>query len=483
VPSGFRMPPWAALAIVAALLAGCDLGPDYEHPTTETPAGWREGDAQAGAPWPAADWWKGFGSPELDALMTRAQEANPDLGAAVARIREADAQVRISGSALLPTLEASGGPTTQKVLFPISTAGSNRPITYQTYSASVTASYEIDFWGKNKAALDSSKATRLASKYDREVVALTVVTGVASNYFQALALQDRLEVARENLANAEQVLEAVTTRRRTGTATDLDVAQQETTVAVQRAAIPPLQQQLSQTIDALAILLGATPESVKIGATSMSTLSVPVVAAGLPSELLARRPDIREAEANLIAANANIKNARAQFYPSVSLSASGGVESLALASMVSPATAIYTIGASIVAPIFTGGRLEGQLDSTRARYVELLQNYRKAVLSAFSNVEDALAASHRTGEQQVEQEAAVAQARRAFEIAQAQYRVGSVDILTVLNTQSALFTNNDTLLQVKLAHLNALVSLFNALGGGWQNSDLLATPTEAASKR
>jgi outer membrane protein, multidrug efflux system len=480
LPAIPRLPDWRALALVAGLLAGCDLGPDYAPPKRETPAGWRESDQAASAAWPAADWWKGFGSPELDALMARAYAANPDLGAAVARVKEADAQVRISGAPLLPTITAGGGPATQRALFPNSSAYA---VTYQSYSGTVNASYEIDFWGKNRAALDSSKAVRLASEYDREVVALTVVTGVATDYFQALALQDRLKVARENLANAEQVLEAVTTRRRIGTATDLDVAQQETTVAVQRAAIPPLQQQLSQTVDALAILVGETPEAVTLGATSMGTLAVPAVAAGLPSELLARRPDIREAEAGLIAANANIKNARAQFYPSISLSAAGGVGSLMLASFAGPAAGIYTIGASVLQPIFTGGRLEGQLDSTKARYVELLQNYRKAVLSAFGNVEDALAAVHRTQEQQVEQQAAVAQAQRAFEIAQAQYKVGSIDILTVLTTQSTLFTNNDILLQVKLAHLTALVSLFNALGGGWQDSDLLATPTETAAQR
>lgn len=470
------MKPWLAALLATTMLAGCDLGPDYERPRTETPAVWREGGAADA--WPAADWWTGFGSPELDALMTRAQAANPDLGAAVARVRQADAQARIAGAALLPTLEATGGPTTQRALLPTS---SGAAVTYQTYTAGLQASYEFDFWGKNRSALDAAKAARQASDYDRAVVALTVVSGVATQYFQALALQDRLQVARENLDNAERVLVLVTTRRRVGTATDLDVAQQETTVATQRAAIPPLEQQRAQAVDALAILLGESPESVTLDGASMAALSVPEVAVGLPSTLLARRPDIREAEAQLVSANANIKVARAQFFPSFSLSAFGGVGSLQLASMATPATALYTIGASVLAPIFEGGRLEGQLEASKGRYEELVQIYRKTVLTAFANVEDALAAVHRTGEQQVQQADAVAKARRAFEIAQAQYRVGSVDLLTVLTAQSALFSNSDTLLQVKLAHLDALVGLFNALGGGWRDDQLMPQTTAAAA--
>jgi NodT family efflux transporter outer membrane factor (OMF) lipoprotein len=453
---------WAVLA--AASLAGCNLGPDYARPTTDQPGAWRESEVDAAAAWPAADWWRGFNSPELDTLITQAQQANPDLGAAVARIREADAQARIAGAALLPTVEAGVNPSTQQVLSPFSA----QPVHYTSYAATLTASYEIDFWGKNKAALAAAKATALSSNYDRTVVALSVVTGVASSYFQALALRDRLQVARENLANAEAVLGIITNGRRAGGASDLELAQQETVVAGLRAVIPPLQQQLSQTVDALAILLGRPPEAVAISASSLGTLATPMVAPGLPSELLARRPDVHEAEAQLIAANANIKVARAQFFPSITLTAQGGVESLAMASFMSPASAIYTIAGSLVQPIFEGGRLKGQLEFSKARYEELLQAYRKAVISAFSNVEDALAMTQRTAEQETEQANAVAKARRAFEISQAQFKVGTVDLLTVLNTQTALFTNNDQLLQVKLAHLQALVALFNALGGGWR---------------
>jgi outer membrane protein, multidrug efflux system len=455
----------AALLLPAALLLGCDLGPDYKQPGTAVPAAWREPSGPSTAIWPSPDWWRGFGSPELDGLVVDAQHANYDLGAAMARVREADALTRVAGAALLPSINAGATGSSQRVLFP---TGHGNRITFPEYDLTLSASYEVDFWGKNQAALHAAQATALASRYDQQVVALTVVTGVATSYLQLLALQDRLDVARANLATAENVLGIIEGRRRLGTAMDLDVSQQRTIVAGLRAAIPPLEQQLSQTIDALAILLGKPPEQVAIAPASLASLTAPAVAPGLPSELLARRPDIAEAEAQLVAANANIKVARAQFFPSLALTAQGGFASLALSNFLSPAGVVYSAAGSLTQPIFEGGSLEGQLQFSKARYDELAQNYRKAVVSAFSNVEDALASVRRTAEQQAAEEVTVAEARRSYEIAQARYRVGLTDLLTVLNTENALFPAEDTLVQIRLAHMQALVSLFNALGGGWQ---------------
>lgn len=470
-----------AIALAAAATVGaCNIGPDYRHPETATPAGWREGDPAQGAQWPAPDWWQEFGSTELNALMAEAQRANADLGAAAARVKEADAQTRIAGAPLLPLIEATGGPATQQVTSPFSP---NRQIHYSTYTAAVSASYEIDFWGKNAAALAAAKATAVASRYDEEVVTLSVISSVATTYFQALGLQDRLQVARDNLANAGDVLAIINGRRRVGTAADLELAQQETVVAGLRAAIPPLEQQLAQMLDALAILLVKPPDEMKLAARSLTPLSAPSVAPGLPSELLARRPDVREAEAQLVSANANIKVARAQFFPSVSLTAEGGFQSLAVSSFLSLGTGIYSLAASVTQPIFEGGRLKGQLAFSQAQYEELLWNYRKAVVSAFSNVEDALAATRRTAEQQAAEELAVAQARQAYKIAQAQYRVGSVDLLTVLNTENALFSADDLLAQDRIAHMQALVSLFNALGGGWKDEPSAAPATASLPTR
>jgi NodT family efflux transporter outer membrane factor (OMF) lipoprotein len=461
---------------MAGALGGCNLGPDYKRPDVAMPEGWREGGAGGNVAWPAADWWRGFGSAELNELITTAQQANADLGAAVARVKEADAQARIAGAPLLPSIQATGGPSTQQVLFPTS---GGLQIPYSAYMVQVSASYQVDFWGKNAAALSAAKSTARASRYDLQVVALTVVSGVATTYFDALGLQDRLQVARDNLANSENMLRIIREQAQVGTAMELNIAQQETIVAGLRAAIPPLQRQISQTLDALAILLNRPPSNMRLAAHSLTPLSVPEVAPGLPSELLARRPDIHEAEAQLIAANANIKVARAAFFPSLALTASGGIESLALSATLSPASTIYALAASVTQPIFEGGALKGQLAYTKGRYEELLQNYRKAVISAFSNVEDALAATQRTAEQQASQEVAVAKARRAYELALLQYRAGSVDLLTALTTENALFSANDLLVQVRIARMQALVSLFNALGGGWQDSGPQGTPVAA----
>jgi outer membrane protein, multidrug efflux system len=452
-------PALASLALGCALLCGgCDLGPDYHRPQRDVPAGWQQ---QGGATvWPAAGWWRGFGSPELDKLVAQAEQANYDLGAAVARVREADAQVRIAGAALLPTVDFSTGITSEQIHIP----GTFNATFYQLAPA---ASYEIDFWGKNRASLESARASALASRYDREVVDLTVVTSVANTYFQVLAFQDRLKVAAQNLANAKSVLQGILAQRRAGTATELDVVQQQTVVATQRAAIPPLQQQLRQNLDALAILIGKPPEQVAVAGGSLALLSVPAVAPGLPSELLARRPDVSEAEAELVAANANIKVARAQFFPSVTLTAEGGFESAGLTTLLTPASGIYDLAATSTQPIFTGGSLQGQLEFSKARYDELLQDYRKAVISAFGDVENALIATRKTVEQTQDQLQTVLKARQAYHISTAQYRAGTVNLLTVLNTENALFPDEDTLVQDELASLEAVVSLFEALGGGW----------------
>jgi outer membrane protein, multidrug efflux system len=455
-----------ALLLAATIaLVGCDLGPEYSRPVTAAPPAWREATGSQQALWPSADWWRGFGSPELDRLVAEAQQSNYDLGAAVARVREADALTRIAGAALLPSVGAGASASSQREKFPV---GGGSSVTYPEYQLGLNASYEIDFWGKNRASLEAAKATALASRYDQQVVALTVVSSVATTYFNILALEQRLQVARANLADAETTLGIIIGRERIGTAMELDVSQQRTIVSGLRAAIPPLMQQISQAVDALAILVGRPPEQLALEQASFSALTAPRVAPGLPSKLLARRPDVAEAEAQLVAANANIKVARAQFFPSFDLTAEGGFASFALAHFLSPAGAVYSAATSISQPIFEGGRLEGQLQYSKARYDELLQDYRGAVISAFSNVEDALATEQRTAQQQTEQEATVAAAQRSFEIAQNRYRIGLVDLLTVLNTENALFPAQDTLVQVKLAHMQALVSLFNALGGGWK---------------
>ena len=457
-----------ALVLTCGALAcsACSLGPRYTHPDIPPPTAWRADEVSGQAAWPSAQWWQGFSSPQLNLLIEEAEHTNDDIAAAIARVREADAQARIAGAPLLPAINGSATATRERELN-LATPGTT---TANDFSALLNASYELDFWGKNRAALDAARLAAAASRYDRVTVELTVMTSVASTYFQAIEAHDRLTVARDNLASAQSILKGLRLEQTVGTATALDVAQQETTVAVLNAAIPPLQQQLLQSIDALAILVGKAPQELDITTGSLEALAEPEVTPGLPSELLARRPDVAEAEAQLMAANANIAVARASFFPSIELTATGGYASTALASLFNPAGRVFTLTGGLTQPIFAGGALTGQYAYGKARYAELLSTYHKTVISAFSNVEDALVALQQSAVQHQRQEEAVAKARRAYEFTQLQFHAGTINILTVLNTEAALFTAEDALVQVRYAHLAALISLFNALGGGWQKT-------------
>jgi NodT family efflux transporter outer membrane factor (OMF) lipoprotein len=419
--------------------------------------------SQAGV-WPAPGWWHDFGSARLDTLIAQAQQDNDDLAAAIARVQEADAQLRIAGAPLLPAVDLGATATRERA--PVT--GGQSFHTFNLFNPGVSASYELDFWGKNRAARDAARAAAVASRYDRETVALTVVSSVASTYFQALELRDRLQVARQNLDNGEKILRGLSFEQDVGTATGLDVAQQATVVALLYAAIPPLEQQLRQTVYALAVLIGKTPETVDVDQGSLTELKDPRVVSGLPSSLLTRRPDIAEAEQQLVAANADITVARAELFPTIELTASGGYESTMLSSLVNPMNRVYALSAGLTQPIFHGGALRGQLAFSKARYTELATTYHKTVLTALSNVESALVAVRQTAEQQQRQAQAVNKAKRAYEFAQIQMSAGTVNILTVLNTENALFSAQDTLVQVQFSHLQALVDLFTALGGGWQ---------------
>ncbi|MHB8817083.1 MAG: TolC family protein, partial [Steroidobacteraceae bacterium] len=263
-------------------------------------------------------------------------------------------------------------------------------------------------------------------------------------YLQALELRDRLMVAHQNLENGDKILHGLTFEQEVGTATGLDVAQQATVVAQLYAAIPPLEEQFKQTVYALAVLIGRTPESIDVNDGTLTALKAPPVVSGLPSKLLTRRPDIAEAEQQLIAANADITVARAELFPTIELTASGGYESNVLSSLVNPANRAYALSAGLTQPIFHGGALRGELAYTKARYTELATTHHKTVLTALSNVEGALVAARQTAAQQERQADAVAKARRAYEFAQAQMSAGTVNILTVLNTENALFSAQDT---------------------------------------
>jgi len=460
----------ATVLAFAPWLTGCILTTDT-LPTgaiVDVPPKYREASGGPHAALPAPDWWRGFRSRELTTLVERAHLDNLDIAAAVARIEQADANTRIAGAPLLPLVEFDSA---------VTRTGTGTGPGINTYRAVLNASYELDFWGKNRAALRAAEFTGIASRFDREVIVLSTVASVINTYFQILASQDRLRIARDNVTAATSILKVYQDRIAAGTATGLDIAQQESLVAQQRAAIPPLDQQLRQNIAILALLIGEPPSRLTVRGGSLSGIMALRPSPGLPSDLLLQRPDIRETEAQLAAANANVQSARAALFPSISLTGQGGFVSTALNTLFVPQSAIYSVAGSLTQPVFDGFRLLATLDLRKGQRTELLQLYRKAILSGFSDVERALIAVRDLADQERLQTEVVATSRRAYELSENQLRAGTIDITTVLNTQRTLFQAQDQLVLVRLTRLQAIVSLFQALGGGW------VLPNEIANAR
>jgi NodT family efflux transporter outer membrane factor (OMF) lipoprotein len=458
---------FAAFAMVATS-AGCILTRDIPDPALEIPNGYKAArSSNLDAP-PTLDWWRGFRSSELTTLMEEAQTVNLDIAAATARIIQADAQARIAGAALLPTLNANGSEVYSRTSGSSASGLSIGGREVVNYTSSISSAYEIDFWGKNRDAALAAEETATAGRFDRDVVALTSLAAVANAYFQVLASQDRIRTASSNIASATRILEAIKQRSKAGTGTDLDVAQQEAVLANQRASVPPLRLTLAQNINALATLVARPPESVKVSGGSLNRIQPPRVTPGLPSELLTQRPDIRRQEALLASSTGNVGNARAQFFPSITLTGQGGYQSSALAQLFQPHAAFFSLVGGLTQPVFDGGRILGNFEYTKAKQEELLQTYRKTVVSAFADVDNALVAIRQTTEKLRLQREVVSASRRAFQLSEQQLRAGTADIVTVLNTQLTLFQAEDVLWQAQLARLLAIVSLYQALGGGWE---------------
>ncbi|WP_439596517.1 efflux transporter outer membrane subunit [Falsiroseomonas sp.] len=428
--------------------------------------------------WPDASWWRGFGAPQLDQLMQAAMAGNLDLAAAAARLRQADAEVRISGAALLPTvdgdIQAGRSRSTNRNLGSAASANNS-------FGTGLSASYELDFWGRNRAILESARSSATAARYAIGVTALSTQSSVATALFNVLGAQEQLEIQRGNLEVAERNLSILRQRVAVGTATGLDVAQQETVVAQQRAAIPPLQQTAEQNSFALGTLTGVAPGEIDIRAVRLDALVVPAIEPGLPSEVLARRPDVQQAEANLAAANANVAAARAALFPTISLTGSGGLQSLALDTLLRPGSTVYSLAAGLTAPIFDGGSLRAQVEQYSARQAELLADYQRTILAALQDTETSLSALRRTTETLQLQRVRAEAAQRAYAIADAQLQAGTVDLLTVLSVQSSLFTARNAVAQAQTDRLQAAAALFTALGGGWTYVPPAAAPSAAAA--
>ena len=458
-----------ALFLSSALLLSCchqDQTPPPGLAPSDVPAAFEQASATA-AIWPAPDWWQGFGSSELTALETAAQSGNLDIAQAAARLRQADARSRQAGAALLPTVTLNGNAQNATGVY---SGGSGNET---DFFAGVGASYELDFWGKNKATIQSADALRAATAADRATVALTVSAAIAQGYFQLLALRERLAVAQDNLKSAQAILSVVQRRVTAGYAPNSDLTQARAGLATQQAALPALQQQELEARTGLAILLGRPPEGFAVAAVSLAALTAPAVTPGLPAELLTRRPDIANAEANLAGAHADIAAARAAMLPDITLTADAGLQNPALnaAILTLGGTGFaLTLGTTLVHTIFDGGKLAAKTAETEAREEELLAAYRAAVIAAFGDVENALGSlAHLSAQEAALQEQAT-QSEAVLRAAQRKYTAGGADFLVVTDAQRSLYAARDQLSDIRRARLAASVALFKALGGGWRNA-------------
>ncbi len=459
----------SSLAVLALLAAGCSTPPPVPLKQGDLPAGFTAPTTpdMANAPiWPALEWWNGFKAPELPALEKTAQVENLDLLAAAAVVLQAHANTGIAGSALFPSLSATG--QAQRSGTRISGIPGGE-VTSNTFGIGAQASYEVDLWGLNRDQLHAAEQSELAARYAQETVALTITSDVANTYMDVLALRERVTIAKANIDAAKRILTITEAKVTNGVSSNLDLAQQKAQVAGEEAAVPGLEEQEREARYALAILLGRAPEGFDVTAVNLDGILAPPVRPGLPAALLERRPDVAEAEAQLLSAHANLDAARAAFLPQIGLSGS-------ISQLFDPSTLAWSIGASLLQAVFDGGRLSSESDLARAEQTQLLVQYRKAVFSALSDVESSIGQVKSLADEEAFLVEEVTNAQEAYRISELQYREGVTDLLTVLQTQQTLFTAQDQLVQVKLARLQASVSLYRSLGGGWT----VATDTNAA---
>ena len=466
-PARLRLRAVLAAVLVAGWTAACapDFAPlESDLPALpETYAVARTGETADIAQWPDL-----FGAAELSGLVRAAVEGNLDIAAAAARIRQAEGAAQVAGANLWPDISA--GENAARTLSPGTLKATAPPFNRSaanSFSLGLSASYMVDLFGRERLLAQTAQADAIAAVYDRETVALATSASVTNLYFQLLAAQDRRRFALDNTRTAEQVLEAIRARAEVGTATALDVAQQEGVVASQRASVPALEQTIAQNRNLIAVLTGRTPESLQLAGGSLRSLRTPAVQAGLPAELLLRRPDIGAAEMRLAAERANVEAARRAFLPSITLTATASHQSGTLKNLLRPEALATSLAQGLTQPIFDGGTLSGRLRQAEGREIETLQAYRKAILTGLSDVENALVAIEQTTRHEKLQSQVVMTAQRAQSITAERLREGTIDVVTLLNTQLTLFQAQDQLTQVRLQKYQAYVGLFQALGGGW----------------
>ena len=453
----------ALSVVLAASLAACTANPQALDRPGDVPTAFTAPADKAAPVWPQASWWGNFGSDELAPLQETAQKENLDIAQAAARVLQAEANDGIALSALFPTLGGS---------FDASRSGGNTPTPSRgragnSFSAGLTASYQQGFFGTEYLRLQSAREDLRASRYAAAVVGISTSSQVADTYFQILSFRERIAIAQTNIAAAKRILAITQAKVNSGVSSNLDLAEQTAVLAQQESTLPFLIQSEKQARYSLAILLGRSPEGYDIKAVNLTGIAAPSIQPGLPSELLLRNPSVAQAEATLYAAHANVDAARTLYFPSLNLNGSAGYGSTVLSGLFGPAGFIWSIGAGALQTIFDGGRIHAQNDLAKAQQQEFIAAYRQTVFVAFRDVETSLDLIKSTTDQLVLVELQTRSYAEAFRIAELQYREGTIDILSLLNNQQQLFSAQQSLVQIKLARLEASLSLYNALGGGW----------------
>jgi outer membrane protein, multidrug efflux system len=447
------------------------------------PTGWRVSGTEAGEIANAA-WWGAFHDPALTKLVTEAINGSLDLKAAVARVDQARAQYGLARSALFPQVNADASGqrvrasrnTFQGIFIP---SGQEN---YNNYDLDLSASFEIDLWGRLRRATESARAQLLASEEGRRTVVLTLVTDVADAYIQLLALDDELAIAQRTLDSRSEVLKLQKARFEGGVAPESDMRQAESQYQIAAAAVPALQRQIAQQENLISVLAGRKPGPVERGRT-FSQLPFPPIPSGLPSDLLQRRPDVLLAEQNLVAANANIGVARAAYFPRVSLTGFMGYQSEQLAQLFKGASFTWNGGAGLTQSVFTGGALQSQLELAQARQRELTASYQSAVISALRDVNDALVARATLEQQRAEQERNVAALNRLLKLSQRRYQEGATIFLEVATAEQSLFDAEISLDAVRAQLFQSYADLYRAFGGGWiETAERLAPQASETSR-
>jgi outer membrane protein, multidrug efflux system len=457
------------LAAVCLALTGCTVGPHYKRPAIDVPTAYRgagdTADTTQAASLADQKWWDLFQDQQLQQLIHTAIAQNYDVRIAAARILEAQTQLGITRSNQFPTVNAAAEANTQRnaasPLFPVATNGSAEGM-------SLSAAWELDFWGKFRRATEASRANLLASEWARQQVISTLVSNVASSYFQLRELDLELEISQQTLASRRDSLKLTQMLADHGATSMLDVRQAEQLVYTAAEQVPDLQRRIAQQENLLSTLLGQNPGAIARGMKLTEQPHAPQVPAGLPSSLVDRRPDIRQAEQQLMALNAQIGVAKAAYFPQITLTADGGYSSAALSSLFSGPAGFFSFGGALTQPLFAGGRIRNGVRLAEAQEEEAVLVYKQTIQRAFQDVSDSLVGYTKDQEFRKQQELLTAAAQDAAHLSDIRYKGGAASYLEVLTNQTNYFTAQLNLAQAQVNELNALVQLYRALGGGWE---------------